>query len=241
MLTHGGRPHSASAGCHGTKLDYFKGAAVDVGRCQGLVPYFCSPNSLCASPGSNRCRCRRVAARSAPKWPCCLRPAVAEPGTRPGTLKPGHPFPPPKPGFEGVLGGSVSNFCFAGRISNARSFSTRPPPPPRRCHVAAVGFVTPKQPLWAGCWGCAARARGSSDPRALRRSRAEFAAFARSAHLRSGGSRGSTQRPFRWPPAGGQCRRAQPAPLARVPALRVLCTEAPPCYFNAGDFFLSRC
>lgn len=129
MLTHGGRPHSASTGCHGTKLDYFKGAAVDVGRCQGLVPYLCSPNSLCASPGSNRCRRRRVAARSALKWPCCLRPAVAEPGTRPGTLKPGHPFPRPKPGFEGVLGGSVSNFCFAARISNARSFSTPPPPP----------------------------------------------------------------------------------------------------------------
>lgn len=46
VLTHGGRAHSTSVGCEVTKLDYFKGVALDVGGCPRLVPYLCSPNSL---------------------------------------------------------------------------------------------------------------------------------------------------------------------------------------------------
>lgn len=211
LLTHSGRAHSARVGCDVTKLDYFKGTALDVGGCQRLVPYLCSPNSLCASPGSNP--------------------------------NPGHPPPPPNPGSKGVLGGSVSNFCFAARISNARSFSN----PPRAVSRGCSQLCDPEIVSVGAVLGEAWRVRGASQtlaPYAVRalsslRSRALTA-------CKVGGREAPPSDALRGPPRGGGRAAALrlaaggdlgPALSAGLPASKVLCTKAPPRCFNADDFF----
>lgn len=91
VLTHSGPAHSACVGCDVTKLDYFKGTALDVGGCQRLVPYLCSPNSLCASPGSNQCRRPRVA-----RGETCAEVAMLPPGRCGGAAAALHARPAPR-------------------------------------------------------------------------------------------------------------------------------------------------
>lgn len=180
-----------------------------------MSPTFAHPTACARLLGLTDAAARGSrAARHAPKWPCCLLAAVAAPrplctpGTRPGALNPGHPPLPPNPGSKGVLGGSVLNFCFAARISNARSFSN----PPRAVSRGCSQLCDPEIVSLGAVLGEAWRVRGASQTLApLCCSRAKFSPFTRSGRLQSGGSRGSILRRIPWPPAWwGQGRSAPP-------------------------------